>query len=166
MPCEKFCSNHCIGIWMRAKLNFHHIQIVMKFVSEIGLWRDDVIKMETFSALLALCVRNSPVTGKFPAQRPVTRSFLVFFDLHWNKQLSKQSWGWWFEMPSHSLWRHYNEFLCVHAHLPLPELGGPPLHLLNFFHLQKRGKVYFCPREVPVRRLRWSMNIVQALIVQ
>ena len=35
----------------------------------------------TFSALLALCVGNSPVTGEFPSQRPVTRSFDVFFDL-------------------------------------------------------------------------------------
>ena len=34
--------------------------------------------METFSALLALCVGNSPVSGEFPAQRPVTRSFDVF----------------------------------------------------------------------------------------
>ena len=24
------------------------------------------------------------------------------------KRLSKQSWGWWFETPSHSLWRHCN----------------------------------------------------------
>ena len=31
--------------------------------------------METFFALLALCVGNSPVTGEFPSQRPVTRSF-------------------------------------------------------------------------------------------
>ena len=41
--------------------------------------------METFSALLALCARNSPVTGEFPSQRPVTRSFDVFFDLRLNK---------------------------------------------------------------------------------
>ena len=34
--------------------------------------------METFSALLALCVVNSPVTGEFPSQRPVTRSFDVY----------------------------------------------------------------------------------------
>ena len=27
--------------------------------------------METFSALLAICAGNSPVTGEFPAQRPV-----------------------------------------------------------------------------------------------
>ena len=37
--------------------------------------------METFSVLLGLCAGNSPVTGEFPAQRPVTRSFDVFFDL-------------------------------------------------------------------------------------
>ena len=44
-----------------------------------------------------------------PRKRPVTRSFDVFFDLRPNKRLSKQSWGWWFETPSRSLWRHRNE---------------------------------------------------------
>ena len=39
--------------------------------------------METFSALLAICAGNSPVSGEFPAQRPVTRNFDVFFDLRW-----------------------------------------------------------------------------------
>ena len=71
-------------------------------------------EMETFSVLLALCAGNSPVTGEFPAQRPVTRSFDVFFDLRLNKQLSKQSWGWWFETPYGPLWRHCNvKQLCV-----------------------------------------------------
>ena len=37
--------------------------------------------METFSALLALWEGDSPVTGEFPSQRPVTQSFDVFFDL-------------------------------------------------------------------------------------
>ena len=64
--------------------------------------------IEIFSALPALCMGNSPVTGEFPAQRPVTRSFDVFFDLRLNKRLSKQSWGWWFVTPSRSLWRHCN----------------------------------------------------------
>ena len=41
--------------------------------------------METFSALLAICVGNSPVTSGFPAQRPVTRIFDVFFDLRLNE---------------------------------------------------------------------------------
>ena len=65
-------------------------------------WRH---QMETFSSLLALCEGNSPVTGEFPSQRPVTRSFDVFIDLHLNKRLSKQSLGWSFETPSCSLWR-------------------------------------------------------------
>ena len=53
--------------------------------------------METFSSLLAICAGFSPVTGEYPAQRPVTQAFDVFFDLPLNKRLSKQSWGWWFE---------------------------------------------------------------------
>ena len=50
------------------------------------------------------------ITGpvEFPAQMPVTRSFDVFFDLRLNKRLSKQPWGWWFETPAWSLWRHRN----------------------------------------------------------
>ena len=71
-------------------------------------WRH---QMETFSALLALCAGNSPVTGEFLLQRTVMRCFDVFFDLHLNKRLSKQSWGWWFEMPSCSLWHHNNALL-------------------------------------------------------
>ena len=65
-------------------------------------------QMETVSALLAICAGNSPVPGEFPAQRPVTWSFDVFFDLHLNKRLRKQLWGWWFEMLSCPLWRHCN----------------------------------------------------------
>ena len=60
--------------------------------------------------------------GEFPTQRPVTRSFDVYFDLRPNKWLSKQSWGWWFETLSCSLWRHRNvykqgisEYVCVCA---------------------------------------------------
>ena len=68
-------------------------------------WRH---QMETSPRYWPFCAGNSPVTGKFPTQKPVTRSFDVFFHLCLNKQLSKQSWGWWFETPSHQLWRHCN----------------------------------------------------------
>ena len=37
---------------------------------------------------MAICAGNSPVPGEFPTQRPVTRSFDVFFDLRLNKRLS------------------------------------------------------------------------------
>ena len=60
------------------------------------------------SALLALCAGNSPVTGEFPSQGQVTRSYDVFFALSLNKRLSKHSKRRWFETPSRSLWRHCN----------------------------------------------------------
>ena len=65
-------------------------------------------QMGTFSALLAFCAGNSPVSGEFPVQSPLTRSFDVFFDLRLNKRLSKQSWGWWFETLACPLWCHCN----------------------------------------------------------
>ena len=52
-----------------------------------------------------------PVPGEFPAQRPVTRSVDVFFDLRLNKRPSKHWRGWWFETPSCSLWRHCNDWV-------------------------------------------------------
>ena len=64
---------------------------------------------ETFSALLALCAGNSPVPDEFPSQRPMRRSFDIFFDLCLNKQLSKQSRRWWFETPPCPLWHHCND---------------------------------------------------------
>ena len=64
--------------------------------------------MENFSALLALCAGKSPVTGEFLSQRPVIKSFDVFFNLRLNKRLGEKSWGWWFETPSRLLWRDCN----------------------------------------------------------
>ena len=78
--------------------------------------------METFPALLAIYARNSSVSGEFPAQRPVTRSFDVFFDLCLNKWLSKQWWGWWFETPSRPLWRYCNVAWALAVKLVLQTL--------------------------------------------
>ena len=66
-------------------------------------WRQ---QMETFPALLARSFtghRWIPLTKASDAELPD-----VFFDLCLNKLLSKQLWGWWFETPSCSLWRHCN----------------------------------------------------------
>ena len=63
--------------------------------------------------ITGLLCGNSLVTGEFPAQRPVTWSFEDFFDLHLNKRLSKQQWGWWFEMPLWSWWRHCNDVFIL-----------------------------------------------------
>ena len=101
------CTNHNAGFtifcWKRPLADLPHTR-----------WR---YQMETFSALLALCEGNPPVTGEFPKQRPVTRSFDALFDLCLNKRLSKQSWGWWFEMPSRPLWRHCDELRYVSGNM-------------------------------------------------
>ena len=87
-----------------------------ELVGNYTWWRH---QMEPFSALPAIYAGNSPVTGEFPTQRPVTRIFDAFFGLRLNKRLRKQSWGWWFETPSRQLWRHCNAisfsfFGCLH----------------------------------------------------
>ena len=89
--CESFTQRRC------------HITEGLR---EPSWWRH---RMETFSALLAICAGNSLVPSEFRTQSPVTRSFDVYFDLRPNKRLSKQPWGWWFETPSWSLWRQWNE---------------------------------------------------------
>ena len=66
--------------------------------------------METFSVLLAFCMGNSLVSGELPSQKPVTRSFDVFFDLRLNKLLSEQLRRLWFETPLRLLWRHCKVF--------------------------------------------------------
>ena len=73
--------------------------------------------MDKFSALLAICAGNTQVNGEFPAQNPVTRNFDVFFDLHLNRRLSKQSWGWWIETLLCPLWCHCN--------VPQPQILHP-----------------------------------------
>ena len=80
-----------------------HKSMMSQFTDAYEGWRH---QMEIFSALLILWAGNSPVTGEFPSQRSVTRSFGVFFDQHLNKRLSKQSIHRWFETSSRSLWCH------------------------------------------------------------
>ena len=117
----------CPGSLRRQVINSHGInyagqmdhcvtRISVSTPCAISEWRDQRTwwrhQMETFSALLAFCAGNSPVTGKFPAQRPVTRSFDVFFDLGLYQQWSKQWRCRWFETPCRSLWRHCNVCKC------------------------------------------------------
>ena len=83
------------------------------------LMHDDVIKWKHFPRNWPFVrgIHRLPVNS--PHKWPVTRSFDVFFDLRLNIQFSKQSWGWWFETPSRSLWRHFNDQhfrSCIPSH--------------------------------------------------
>ena len=107
-------SSNFIDISLRfASLALGQSSNFLMPMKQSSWWRH---QMETFSALLAICAGNSPVPGELPApvpgefraQRPMTWSFDVFFDVRLNKRLSKQSWGWWFETPLRPLWRQRN----------------------------------------------------------
>ena len=79
--------------------------------------------------------------GESPTQRPVTRSFGVFFDLRLNKRLSKQPWGWWFETLSWSLWRQCNElglFVACEKWIILYKHAGKEYLILDFWEISKR----------------------------
>ena len=113
---QKFCDISK-KIWLAAENSN-----LAAYTNPLAWWRH---QMEIFSALLAHCAGNSPITSEFPSQRPVTRSFDVFFDLRLNKRLSKQSRDWWLETPSRPLWRHSNCLRSVtseplRVHLPTP----------------------------------------------
>ena len=62
--------------------------------------------METFSALLAICEGNSPVTGEFPQQSPVTRNFDAIFDLTLNN-------GWANNRDAGDLRRHHTQYFVT-----------------------------------------------------
>ena len=102
-------------------------------------WRH---KMGTFSALLAPCAGNSPVTGEFPAQRPVTRRFDVFFDLRLNKRLSNNR-------EAGDLRRHralydvtvMNDCITSHAHAWLLCIILSLLHFVIWKHNWKTKKL-------------------------
>ena len=104
---------------VKSPMGSLHNGLVM-WNSDYTWWR---LQMEAFFALLVLCVGTPHATCGIPSQRPVTRSFDVFFDLRVNKRLSKQSRRRWFETPPSSLWRHCNvpwllkpEFLASPGH--------------------------------------------------
>ena len=121
-------------IWAHRDQNAHW-QFIVTICFLMAWWRH---QMETFSALLAICAGNSPVPGEFPTQRPVTRSFDVFFDLCLNKRLSKQSWGWWFVTLSCPLWRHRNGISTqIQFYIP-PLLPHWPV---DFDHLVKKKAI-------------------------
>ena len=110
------------GLWVRNMGNIEWVAYLVNvniqndhqlMINKISWWRH---QMENFSALLTICAGNSPVPGEFPAKRPVTRSFDVFFGLRLNTRLSTQSWGWWFETLPCPLWRYRNASVSIQSH--------------------------------------------------
>ena len=106
-------------LWTYMYLS-HHIM----WCHEAFHRHDDVIKWKHSP-------HHWPLREEFPGHRwilltePVTRSFDVFFHPRLNKRLIKQSWGWWFETPSRSLWRHCDGrkvYKCVYYLRYIPRI--------------------------------------------
>ena len=77
----------CVSLRRTAWKLWDSFRCIHGFVTDLVPWWRH--QLEPFSSLLAICVGNSPVTGEFHAQRPVTESFDDFFDKRLNKRLSK-----------------------------------------------------------------------------
>ena len=88
--------NIWLQLWNRFKWCFCLRQLdAIAWKSDVG--RFAILRKQNMYLQVSSNKNPFPGPGEFPAQRPVTRSFDVFFDLRLNKQLSKQPWGWWFE---------------------------------------------------------------------
>ena len=128
--CRHFDVIYVIGHWLHRKLSKWQLSLqpLMKiswkwhFRPCVTKWQLPLHMMTSSNGIIfrftGLLWGEPPVTGGFPSQRPVTRSFDVFFDLRLNKRLSKQSRRRWFETQSRSLWRHCNEPV-THEDIPM-----------------------------------------------
>ena len=114
-------------------------------------------------------IHNSPVTGEFSSQRPMTRIFDVFYP-HLNKRFSKQSRRRWLETQSRSLWRRCNEMeaqnrACVvincltQAEPSLMSTAGyyAPCHYYHFFLGSIQRDPLPCMRRYQMYTLRWTL---------
>ena len=89
--------------------------------------------------------------GEFPAQRPVTRSFDVFLDLHPNKRLSKQWWDWWFETQR----AHYGVTVMP---------GVPHVGPMNFVIWVSLHNLKFCGNGLVQRKKKCATYVISSLI--
>ena len=136
---KKFHSDHLTTTWMRAEWKFHRNWIDgEKIIHEIGPLDPSLAMAKAMSAhlLTPINARLSAVQVlvgykginlmflgilkyseyAFKERRqyskwPKRSKFLVVLKLIKIAWLSKQSWGWWFEMPSRSLWCHNDYFV-------------------------------------------------------
>ena len=114
------------------RLQHHHVEIYLRRLHMMTSSNGNIFRVTGH-----LC---GEFTGPrwIPTQRPVTRSFGVFFDLRLNIRLNKQWWGWWFETRSRPLWRHRNviseciiceckwEWRVTYVHKPMGTWSGIP----------------------------------------
>ena len=96
--CQSLACRECYDYLSANEANLQNMDSIMMTSSNGNILR----------ATGHLC-GNSPVTGEFPSQRPVTWGCDVSFDLYPNKRFNTQSRRRWFETQLLSLWRNCND---------------------------------------------------------
>ena len=112
--------------------------------------------METFSALLAICAGNPPVTGGLPSQRPVTRSFDVFFFLSAPGQN-----GWANNRAVDDMKRHRAHYdVTVMLATPV-RLNGNQATVLKIFLVHQRFQVTFYRSDVNFQDTQNNLKLIE-----
>ena len=103
-------------------INPHHI------FSYLQQFHDDIIKWKHFPRYWTFVqgIHPSQVNSPHKGQWPGALIFSLICAL--NKWLSKQLWGWWFEMPSRSLWCHCN-VVTISLRKIIAYMQSSPVHL-------------------------------------
>ena len=95
--CLKGLSWHSTRVYISA----YHVSCFMMALSNGNIFR-----------LTGHLCREFTGRRWIPRRKASDAELWCFFYLRPNKRLSKRSWGWWFETPSRSLWRHCNVLRC------------------------------------------------------
>ena len=106
--------------WIRTQRSHLTVSLSLELPLHKLCLHEDVIKWKHFLRYwpFARGIHQSP--DEFPS-RQWRGALMAYMICALNKRLSKQSWGWWFETPSCSLWRHCNvrKVLECRVHLVL-----------------------------------------------
>ena len=110
----------------RLYFHCHCCCLLFGLSSHYSWWRN---QMETSSELLVFCAWNSRCTVNSPHKGQQREVFFIFIDRRINKRLSKQSWGWWFDTSSRSLWHHCNGWLDIGFNIHVIAVALSPMVL-------------------------------------
>ena len=133
---------------------------------------DDVIKWKHFPRHWTFVrgIHRSPVNS--PHKGHWRGALLFSLICAFNKRLSKRSWGWWFETPSRSLWRHcngkthftkfINKFLKRYLLHSNSKLGTIYIYEILIISLQTVSEVH--PGSSLSKNLYWIWLFVHTLI--
>ena len=110
-------------------------------------------QMETFFELLALCAGNSPVTGEFPLQRPVTQSFDISLICAWTN-------SWVNNLEAGDMRCHHTHYDVIVMFYQSPSLRRS-VCLGHFFNSDKINHPSLYEGSIMLRRFSWCFIVMR-----